>query len=443
MVDQLTQLTTQQRDRLPAFVDEWIAKAQSTTPLTETEWHAWEAGMRGYYFDAGVSWPGVVVRVGSPIVGALAAPVALTVLRERRRRPQRRRATNSAAIEAAVDAVITSTVEPWLHSPIREGIEPTITSTLRSAVAAAASSAACAALDSKPSRADDLQTGGRRSAWVKPAQVTPPEPKALGAAVDRRIYREVFGQTCWRVFRATDLAIDLAVGLAVTTSIPVRWHRVPLERSYSWPIVTAFFRDEVELPLADELWQRSREYQDALLTRWWWPTRDFVMVCDRPVELHVEATADSHRLHNAVGPAIRWADGWALYFWHGIRVPADLIETDWTPERILAESNVEIRRCAVERMGWDRFAAAAELVELDRAADPANPGQLLLLYDVPDRLLDNAARVLVCTNATRERDGSRRSFGLTVPVDCRRALTAAAWTFDLAEAEYVTLARAT
>jgi hypothetical protein len=124
-------------------------------------------------------------------------------------------------------------------------------------------------------------------------------------------------------------------------------------------------------------------------------------------------------------------------------VPADLIETDWTPERILAEPNVEIRRCAIERMGWDRFAAAAALMQLDRAADPANPGQLLRLYDVPGRLLDSAARVLVCTNATRERDGSRRSFGLTVPVDCRSALAAAAWTFDLAEAEYVNLARAT
>jgi hypothetical protein len=238
--------------------------------------------MRGYYSDAGVSWPGVVVRVGSPIVGTLAAPVALTVLRGRRRRPQRRRATNSAAIEAAVDAVITSTVEPWRHSPIREDIEPTITSTLRSTIAAAASSAACAALDSKFSRADDLQPGRRRSAWVTPAKVSLPEPKALGAAVDRPIYREVFGQTCWRVFRATDLAIDLAVGLAVTASIPVRWRRGPLERSYSWPIVTAFFRDEVALPLAGELWQRSREYQDALLTRWWWPTRDFVMVCADP-----------------------------------------------------------------------------------------------------------------------------------------------------------------
>ncbi|MEO6793835.1 MAG: DUF6745 domain-containing protein [Mycobacterium sp.] len=443
MVDQLTQLTTQQRDRLPSFVDEWIAKAHSTTPLTAAEWQAWDAGMHGYYSDARVAWPGVVVRVGSPIVGALAAPVALRVLRGRRRPPQRRGAVDSAEIGAAIDAVIDSTLAPWFRSPFREGTESGMDPALRVAVTAAASAAVTAALSTAPTPAVHAHNGGRRSAWVKPRKLALPEPSALGGAVDRRIYREVFRQLCPAVFRAIDLAIDLPVELAVISSIPMAWRRAPLDHSYSWPIVSAFFRDEVGLVLAEEFWQRSRAYQDALSTRYWWPTRDFVMVCDRPVDLHVEGTADSHRLHNAAGPAIRWADGWALYFWHGIQVPADLIETDWAPDRILTEPNAEIRRCAIERTGWDRFIATAGFRELDRAADPANPGQLLRLYDLPNRLLGGAAHVLVATNATRERDGSRRSFGLTVPVDCRSALTAAAWTFDLAEAEYINLARAT
>lgn len=53
MADQLTKLTTAQRDRLAVFLDDWIAAARSTTPLTDTEWQAWENGMRGYYADAG------------------------------------------------------------------------------------------------------------------------------------------------------------------------------------------------------------------------------------------------------------------------------------------------------------------------------------------------------------------------------------------------------
>jgi hypothetical protein len=51
--------------------------------------------------------------------------------------------------------------------------------------------------------------------------------------------------------------------------------------------------------------------------------------------------------------------------------------------------------------------------------------------------------VLVAHNATRERDGSRHTFGLTTPTDCRTAIAAAAWTFDLTESEYLALERAT
>lgn len=433
MVDQLTELTAQQRDRLSAFAGEWIAKAHSTTPLTEAEWQAWEAGLRGYYADAGRDWPGVVVGVGSPIVGALAAPVALRALRELRRSPQRRHAIKPA-VEAAVDTVVTSTLDPYFRSPIHWGTRLNDNPGPRPAVAAAASTAVCAALVADPLGLHNLQTGGRRSPWVKPVKVRTPEPRALRTAVNGHVYREVFGRTCPEVFRAVDLAIDLPVWLAVSMSTPLMWRRGPLEHSYSWPIVSAFFRDEVKLPLADDLWRRSLAYQDALLTRWWWATRDFVMVCDRPVELHTETVAGSYRLHNDAGPAIRWADGWALYYWHGIQVPADLIETGWTAERILAESNVETRRCAIERIGWDHFATAAELTELDQAADPGNPGQLLHLYDLPHRLLGHPTRVLLCSNATRERDGTRRSFGLTVPTDCSTALAAAAWTFDITEA---------
>ena len=279
---------------------------------------------------------------------------------------------------------------------------------------------------------------------MKPAKLMPPEPRALRTVVATRAYREVSVQACVAESRAVGHAIDLPVGMAVSMSVPVGWNRGPREHSYIWPIVSAFFRDEMKLPLADDLWRRSRAYLDALLTRWWWATRDFVMVCDRPVELHTETVAASYRLHNDAGPAIRWADGWALYFWHGIRVPADLIETGWTVERILAESNVEVRRCAIERISWDHFVTAAELTEVDQAPDPGNPGRLLRLYEMPHRLLGHPARaLLLCNNATRERDGTRRSFGLTVPTDCSTALAAAAWTFDITETEYVNLTRAT
>jgi hypothetical protein len=50
-------------------------------------------------------------------------------------------------------------------------------------------------------------------------------------------------------------------------------------------------------------------------------------------------------------------DGWAVHSWHGTRVPSWVIDGP-TVERIAAERNVEVRRCAIERIGWTAFATA-------------------------------------------------------------------------------------
>jgi len=122
------------------------------------------------------------------------------------------------------------------------------------------------------------------------------------------------------------------------------------------------------------------------------------------------------------------------------RVPADLIETGWDTQRILKEPNAEIRRCAIERMGWPAFITEARLKQVGATVDdPGNPGQTLALYDVPERIYDAPIRVLICTNATVERDGTRHTFGLTVPEHIATPLAAAAWTFDIPESEYAAL----
>lgn len=50
----------------------------------EADWDSFEATVAKRYRQAGLAWPGVVVRVRSPMVGALAAPIAAEVLTGRR-----------------------------------------------------------------------------------------------------------------------------------------------------------------------------------------------------------------------------------------------------------------------------------------------------------------------------------------------------------------------
>jgi len=182
---------------------------------------------------------------------------------------------------------------------------------------------------------------------------------------------------------------------------------------------------------------------DALLATadlsWWWPYEGFVVLTDRPTELHHDQDG---RLHSGAGPAIAYADGWSVWAWHGLRVP-EWVVTDPTVERIGAERNSEIRRCAIESMGWPEFVHAAGLELVDEADDPGNPGQRIGLYDVPEQVWGDRVRVLLCVNGTVERGGIRRRFGLTVPADTKTALAAAGWGYGLTGEQYATAARRT
>lgn len=58
------------------------------------------------------------------------------------------------------------------------------------------------------------------------------------------------------------------------------------------PSFTSFFREVCKLELPGDLWDRGRAYEaTAESACWWWPHRRFVMVCERPVEIHREPPA--------------------------------------------------------------------------------------------------------------------------------------------------------
>jgi hypothetical protein len=181
----------------------------------------------------------------------------------------------------------------------------------------------------------------------------------------------------------------------------------------------------------------------ALSAGWWWCLSGFAVITDRPAELYRDALG---ALHCETGAAIRYPDGWGFYCWHGRRVPEWVIAAP-TLERIAAEENVEIRRCAIESLGWEKFTGQlTERGTLPRpqvAPDPGNPDQDLFLYIVPQDLWGANVKLLLCTNGSTERDGTRRRYGLTVPASMRDPVEAAAWTYGLTRDEYARAQRRT
>jgi hypothetical protein len=200
---------------------------------------------------------------------------------------------------------------------------------------------------------------------------------------------------------------------------------------------------------AGSLWDRVAAYRDANAAGPWTAHQDYAVVSERPVAVRSERmevpgqSHPRHQLHAENEPAVVWADGAAGYVVHGMRLPFDLMRYGWSAEQILDERNTDVRRVAIERLGWDRFPAEAGLTLIHGPVpDPGNPGNTLSLYDLPTRN-GLQARLLLCTNASPERDGTVRHFGLQVPATMHDAVAAAAWTFDVDPTIYRHLLRAT
>lgn len=195
---------------------------------------------------------------------------------------------------------------------------------------------------------------------------------------------------------------------------------------------------------------RDDEVLDLLValagaTGWWWAFADVCVMAERPTAVHMEPIPnqvhDQRRLHREDGPAVEFADGAAVFALHGTVVPSWVMD-DPDVERIACERNVEVRRCAIERIGWDTYIDAAGLTLIDRVDDPGNAGEPLSLYATPDGW-DRPERILLVVNGSVERDGRRRRYGLPVPSWTSSALQAAGWTYGIAASDYAQLLRRT
>ncbi|MFI6283995.1 DUF6745 domain-containing protein [Streptomyces sp. NPDC051018] len=160
---------------------------------------------------------------------------------------------------------------------------------------------------------------------------------------------------------------------------------------------------------------------------WWWPYEHAVVMCERPVELHRD---EAGRLDNGEGPALAYPDGFALYAWRGMPVPAGFLRelSSLTPERIRNEENAELRRVMLEFHGYDRYLA-------ESGAEPVHKDETGTLWRIA--LFDDEDVAMVeVLNSTPEPDGTHRTYWLRVPPATRTAREGVAWTFGLAAEAY-------
>nr|WP_234364981.1 hypothetical protein [Streptomyces sp. RTd22] len=161
---------------------------------------------------------------------------------------------------------------------------------------------------------------------------------------------------------------------------------------------------------------------------WWWPYEKAVVIAERPVELHRD---EAGRLDRGDGPALAFPDGFALYAWRGMPVPAEFLARlgELTPDRIRAEENAELRRVMLEHYGYDRY--------LDESgAQPVHRDETGVLWRI-DLAADEPVVMVEVVNSTPEPDGTHRTYWLRVPPRTRTAREGVAWTFGLDAETYV------
>lgn len=144
---------------------------------------------------------------------------------------------------------------------------------------------------------------------------------------------------------------------------------------------------------------------------WILPYENLCIICDRPLHLHLD---NENRLHAEGKPAIQFADGYALYSYHGVTLPEKYGKIHphyWESQWLLSENNAELRRVLIQGIGYDRIARELQAIELDAwaeytllkiNADVDNEPIYLLKMTCPSTGFIHALRVPPDTQSARE-----------------------------------------
>ena len=390
MEKRIDELTPAQQARIPEWADRWTEIGLRTGAADREKF---EKGAEGCYRAAGFHWHNRVVWVASPIVVALAGPVAAFVIDIRRRR--------------AVNGVVSDAVHRALRRVVHRA-----NGTRRAVRGGVVGDAVCRVVDdvvnlvlsdvtrhssssvnyssfflSTPVRVemDSVSSDVRNTLHHAVRHVL----EDLGYTVSNAVLdvlpllhvgrAEFFGDVINSggvINASSQSTVNRAVDYALTDPLyypglfggQFGYHVLDFpvyeDAVNSFAHIFSFFREEPSLKLADNPYEETMES-----ACWWYAHQDFVMVSERPMVIHRELInpsitrgPNSHRLHCADGPAIAFQDGWGVYAVHGVRIPfkqRHIVERPETitVEEIETEHNAEIRRVMIDRYGPARYVA--------------------------------------------------------------------------------------
>ena len=98
---------------------------------------------------------------------------------------------------------------------------------------------------------------------------------------------------------------------------------------------------------------------------WFIPFEDVCIVCDRPSKFSLDS---ENRLHAEGEAAIQFADGYGLYYYHGVAFPekyGKVHPNQWQARWLLEEKNTELRRILIQAIGYNRICEELQAIQID------------------------------------------------------------------------------
>ena len=98
---------------------------------------------------------------------------------------------------------------------------------------------------------------------------------------------------------------------------------------------------------------------------WIAPFEKTCLVFDRPTKLFFDS---ENRFHREGEAAIQFADGYGIYVYQGVRLPAKYGAVHpnlWKSTWLLEEQNAELKRVLIQGIGYDRICTELQAIELD------------------------------------------------------------------------------
>ena len=160
---------------------------------------------------------------------------------------------------------------------------------------------------------------------------------------------------------------------------------------------------------------------------WALPYKNICWVSER----HSVVQRDTQgRLHCPDGPAMLYPDGWSIYAWHGVLVSREVIHGEYVAQEILGQSNAEVKRVMIERMGLESFFRQLQPEVVHEDIDGYGNPRRLLQIDLPEARNGVLRAVMVqCPSTGRE-------YILGVPSSVQTCQAAVASTFGIKPNEY-------